>query len=102
MLWKDHSSVASPACKPLYRGHPDFGGRSGIPGGVVVLRPTASPAVVRDLFFGTVAEANAYINSLPPGAGYDMRGVAAADRRRSRAGEIFPWAYWPTEAECAG
>ena len=102
MLWKDHSSAKDPVYKALYRGHPAFGGSGGIPDGIVVLRPTASPAMVRDLCFSSVDEAHAYIASLPPGAAYDMRGVSPDDRRRSHPGEVFPWDYWPTEAECAG
>ena len=89
------------------RGHPRFGWRGC--DRIKVLRPTASPSVVREVFFADIESAKNYILSLPPGAAYDASGwggysdFGLADLLdRLGIAKHVPWAYWPTEAERAG
>lgn len=88
------------------RGHPRFGWRGC--DSIKVLRPTASPSVVRDVFFADIESAKNYILQLPEGAAYDARpfsgysdfGLCALLESLGIPKHI-PWSYWPTEAERA-
>ena len=107
---RSHSAMLAEADNLYQRGD------LGVDGRILVRRPTRSPAIVRDIPFSTVEEAEAYILSLPPGAAYDARALfgspnSALEGHLLSRGIgacspmvtcISPWDYWATEEQCAG